>query len=92
MERTNTELARRRRGAALSQEGLTSRAGVPQSWLSRIEKHGPTTAIVHAIKVARALDVSVEVLFADYVPQPKATGRERTAVHSQPRERKRTAR
>lgn len=59
---TNLETIRRNRN--LQQQDVATAAGVPQATISRIES-GKGTTLRSAMKIARALSVSVEEAFGD---------------------------
>ena len=59
---TNLETIRRNRN--LQQQDVATAAGVPQATISRIES-GKGTTLRSAMKIARALAVSVEDAFGD---------------------------
>lgn len=58
----DTQLRAARKGAGLSQVQLAERAGVPQSNISRFEQ-GKQPFVDDAVRLARALDTTVESLF-----------------------------
>jgi transcriptional regulator with XRE-family HTH domain len=62
-------LRRLRTELGISQEALARLAGVPQRTISALETRGPTAAILSSIKLARALNVSSELLFGHCVPR-----------------------
>lgn len=88
MERTNTKGRRGlrwwRERKGLSQQALESTSGVLQRSISRMESAPPSRALVNAIRVARALGVSVEELFGEAVPAERTPGhtRRRPVVHT----------
>ncbi|MFA9271219.1 MAG: helix-turn-helix transcriptional regulator [Baekduiaceae bacterium] len=59
---TNLETIRRNRN--LQQQELATSAGVPQATISRVES-GKGTTLRSALKIARALSLSVEEVFGD---------------------------
>lgn len=59
---TNLETIRRNRD--LQQQELADLAKVPQATISRVES-GKGTTLKSALKIARALDLSVEEVFCD---------------------------
>lgn len=59
---TNLEAIRRNRD--LQQQELADLAKVPQATISRVES-GKGTTLKSALKIARALDLSVEEVFGD---------------------------
>ena len=59
---TNLETIRRNRN--LQQQDVATAAGVPQATISRIES-GKGATLKSAMKIARALDLSVEEVFGD---------------------------
>lgn len=89
MARTKHGLRDHRKAKGLSQENLGDRAEVPQETISRIEKRGPARAVIQAIQLARALEVSVEDLFGYLAPDSEAAPPARTEVHRTRRERAR---
>ena len=75
---TNLETIRRNRN--LQQQDVADDAGVPQATISRIER-GKGATLKSAMKIARALNLSVEEVFgdvADAAPddEPEAAGDE----------------
>lgn len=82
MGQTNEGLRALRTRKGITQEGLRDRSGVPQKTISNLESRGPSRAVVNALRVARALGVSAEDLFASYLDKAKKAPRKRTAVHT----------
>jgi transcriptional regulator with XRE-family HTH domain len=70
MIRPDSPMRHTRKIKGLSQEELEARTGVVQVSISKLERRGPTKAIVNAIRLARALGVTVEDLFGAYVDSP----------------------
>jgi len=69
-----TNLERMRRERDWRQSDLAERAGVSQSSISRAESCG-SISVVNAVRVARALDTTVETLFGE----GQVTGRDDAA-------------
>jgi transcriptional regulator with XRE-family HTH domain len=67
MNRTNDGLKAARKRKDLTQEVLGERSKVPQETLSRLERLGPSRAVINAMRVAKALGTSVEALFGSYL-------------------------
>jgi len=92
MNRTTTKLRTLRTRRAISQEALEEASGVSQATISALETRGPGPAVAHAIALARALNVSVEELFADDARRRHAStpvrvrGRERSAPAARSRD------
>ena len=61
---TTTRLRAAREAAKQLQEDLAEASGVPQGTISRIE-NGTAPQVVTALRLARALDTTVEDLFSD---------------------------
>lgn len=73
-----------RKARGLTQEELEARSGVSQETISKLElRPNASRSVEHAIKLARALNTSVEALFGDQLMQ--------TAVHVRGRERRAVA-
>lgn len=81
---TNLETIRRNRN--LQQQDVADAAGVPQATISRIER-GKGATLKSAMRIARALNLSVEEVFGDVAEsegddEPEAAGNE--PVYSDP--------
>ena len=75
-ERFGTAVKFRREELGLTQEDLADKAGIHRTYLSDVERGGRNPSLVNIEKLARALAVSMSVLF-DRVERPKppdATG------------------
>lgn len=78
-----TPLKQARIDRGWSQEKLADLAGLPQPTISRAERSGSATSAV-AIRIARALDSTVEELFAEVADDsPAEIVVDRSAEHSQ---------
>jgi transcriptional regulator with XRE-family HTH domain len=89
MERTITKMCAARRRAGLTQESLEAATGATQSALSKLErKPRPPRTVVIAIRVARALNSTVEALWGEaadeQIPDGEAVA-ERTHGHTRRR-------
>lgn len=81
MKRAKPGLRTLREKRGLSQERLEALCGVSQGTISRMEIQGAPLPVLNAMRIAKALGVSLEDLFgpvADVAP----TRRRRTAVHA----------
>lgn len=61
----STRLMRLRKRLGFTLEGLADAAGLTKSYLSKVERGLSSPSIATALKLAAALDVNVEQLFAD---------------------------
>lgn len=93
MKRTALGLRAVRTRKGVTQERLEAMSGVLQETISRLENHGPSTGVLQAIRLARALGTTVEELFGDHIDaagQGALSRRGRTAVHNSGCERQGT--
>lgn len=82
MNRADSDLKAARLARKKTQKALAADAGVLQETLSKAENRGPSRGVVIAIRLARALDTTVEDLFGQYVAKDPGQGAGRTTVHS----------
>lgn len=73
-------IRRARASAGLSQEALEDRAGVSQTLISAMENGHCPQSVRAAIRLARALGTTVEVLWGDFAAEP-SPGRGRRRVY-----------
>ena len=65
-ERFGEAIRRRRHWLHLSQEELAERADLHRTYISSIERGGRNASLVNIEKLAKALDISISSLFANY--------------------------
>lgn len=82
MGQTKERLRATRLKKGITQEALAEAASTPQKSISNLEKHGPARAVLNVLKIARALDTTVEELFGGYLDKTARPSRKRTVVHS----------
>lgn len=73
---TNLRVLRVKR--AMSQEALEEVSGVSQTIISKLERIGPSVGVAHAIAIAKALNTTVEELFAEDAAARRASTSVRT--------------
>lgn len=70
-ERFGKAIRRRRRELDLSQEELAEKAELHRTYISSIERGERNVSIENIEKLAKALDISISALFANYAVEAK---------------------
>ncbi len=65
-QRFGLAIRQRRQELGISQEELSFRAGLHRTYISDIERGSRNPSLENIEKLAKALDISVSILFANY--------------------------